>query len=188
MKTIYMPIGISGSGKSTYFHKSFLSDFPEVRKILIQHDILLSDIIVSTDSIRIELYDDVNATYGHVKVFDLAYKRSNELLDNYGIAVFDALNVTAFARKDIFNNISSDKRVAIVFKPDIELSNLRIKNQIENNEQRSNVPPERVEKQYISFIRSVMNDEKYDGSWSKKHKDKIKKQLSTKFTTIKFNG
>lgn len=87
MVELMILIGPSGAGKSTYA-KKFQEQNPSYR-------------IVSTDSIRKELFgsEDYQA-YGD-KVFALAYKRIRDYLQNNNDVIFDATNLTFKARKEV---------------------------------------------------------------------------------------
>jgi predicted kinase len=188
---LYLPIGISGSGKSTYFKNNFLIDFPEVSKILDINELSLSDIIVCPDNIRLELFGDIDAGnkgdwWNSKKAWSVAYDRVEKLLKEYGVAILDAVNTNSSTRSGILKNYEYAKKTALVFRPDIESSNCRIRKQIENSEIRSDVPIEVLERQFTDFKKSVVNDLKYDGEWNNDVKNKIKNQLNKKFSTIKF--
>ena len=188
---LYMPIGISGSGKSTYFKKNFLKDYPEVKNILEKNNLTIDDILICPDNIRLELYDDINAGnngdwWRSKKAWNIAYDRINKSLKQNGIAILDAINTNNSTRNKIVKKFSNVKKIAIVFKPDVNVSNFRIRKQIENDEVRSDVPKEVLERQYNDFKKSVVNNLKYEGEWNDDCKNKIKKQLSKKFTKIDF--
>jgi len=188
---LYFPIGISGSGKSTYFNNVFLNDFPEVKKILDKNGLTIDDIRIAPDDIRLELYGDINAGnsgdwWRSKKAWEVAYARIKVLLKEYGVAVLDAINTNSTTRNSSIKQFLDVKKTAIVFRPGVEISNHRIRSQIDNGEIRSNVPYEVIQRQFNDFKKSVVNDLKYDGEWDDTFKNKIKNQLNKKFSTVKF--
>ena len=86
MLTAFMVCGPSGCGKTTFVNK-FIKDHPEV-------------INVSTDAIRAELWgDEADQQHGDI-VFQTAFKRITESLQNKCSIIFDATNLNARHRAD----------------------------------------------------------------------------------------
>ena len=83
--TLYVMCGLQGSGKSTYAKRT---KFPTVVTV------------VSSDEIRKEFPDAKNDT-----VFQILYKRVNELLAQDKSVVLDATNITIKSRRQIFQNV-----------------------------------------------------------------------------------
>lgn len=95
MNTIYTLIRIPGSGKSTFAKQN------------------CNCVVVSTDDIRKELFGDEAIQEQGKRVFDIAYKRIQQALDNNQNVIFDATNVTKKSRKRILQ--FKAKHIAIVF-------------------------------------------------------------------------
>ena len=139
MKQLYLTIGISGSGKSTYLKKHFK---PEV--------------IVNPDSIRKELAGDTSDHTMEAVVWATATKRIKDSLEKNGIAVLDATNVNARYRRGLlspFKKMSDVETIALVFPSNSELSKGRIKKDVEFGIDRSRVPDDVVDKQLKDYER-----------------------------------
>ena len=153
-KTLFMLIGISGSGKSTYLKNKFLNDFPELSMYLKEKDSELSELIVSGDDLRRELTGDVNNHEKEKLIWtSLIPTKIKENLTEHKYAILDATNVSK--RKDFLKKFKNVRKIGIVFKPDVELSWERICEDMNNSVDRSNVPLEAIETQYEKFKNSV---------------------------------
>jgi predicted kinase len=84
MAKLYTMVGVPGSGKSTIAKQ------------------IPNTVIVSSDSIRKELYGAEEIQGDGKQVFDLVYKRIGEELAKGNDVVFDATNRTPAARKAVF--------------------------------------------------------------------------------------
>lgn len=137
----YMPIGISGSGKSTMIRKFFNMDN-----------------VVEPDGIRRELTGNVSDQTQNARVWQIAKERVLELLNNRKYAVLDALNVNSKNRKDFLDNLPSGiKKIAIILESNVELSIQRVENDIKNNVDRSNVPSHAIQRQYEMYQNGFAN-------------------------------
>jgi predicted kinase len=172
MKTLYFSSGISGSGKDFYLYNRFLLDFPEVKEVLDKHQIEFKDLIVCPDDLRRELLGSVNEQSKGDYIFAEAKRRINDKLDEYGIAIFNATTLSKNRLKFI-NNIHSNNKVMLVLKPDVNLSWERIKEQINNGEDRSAVPFDVINRQYYNFKLQIIGDENWDEIWNDVVKEKI---------------
>ena len=184
MRKLYFTIGISGSGKSYYFNNSFLYDFSDVAKILTEKGLTLADIKVCPDDIRREVCGDVSDMSRDSYVWKLAEKRVKENLDEYGLALFDAVGAGK-SRKKFLKKFNADK-IALVFKPDAKLSISRITNDINEGVDRSKVPAVAVYGQLKAFKNNVINDPNWDGIWSKTTENKINEKLDSEFKEVFF--
>lgn len=190
-KTLIMSVGISGSGKSTYFKKRLLKDFPEIAERLEELNLTVEDIVVCPDLIRKELYGDINA--GHFgdesyKAWCVAEERLRERLKNYGYAVIDGINTHGGLRNKFVKRFKNTTKIAIVFRPQIDLYFERIQNDIKNNVDRVVLTYEAMEHQLKAFKNSVIRDQKWDGLWTKAIKEKITKNLTEerRFHEVRF--
>ena len=142
-----IPIGISGSGKSKWI--ASLGD---------------GYAIISPDDIRRELTGDVSNQTRNREVFEIAIDRAINTLNMLTNVVFDATNVTSRERRKMLNHIRNNVVVdftayAKVFDVDPEICKARIKKDIDNGVDRSNVPPEAIDKQYLKFNSGLKNIE-----------------------------
>lgn len=139
MSRLILPIGISGSGKSYIYNKDY--------KDCVQ---------VSPDLIREELTGDISNQTKNKEVFKLAFDRVDEYLNKGQDVFFDATNVNKSQRKNFTDKyIGTDVEVIYVILPaDIDLSWKRIRKDIREGKNRSDVP-------YFALVRQK---EQYDKS------------------------
>lgn len=139
MSNLVLPIGISGSGKSYIYNKDY--------KDCVQ---------VSPDLIREELTGSISNQSKNKEVFQLAFERVDYYLNNGKDVFFDATNVNKSQRKNFTDKyIGTDVNVIYVVLPaDIDLSWKRIRSDIREKKNRSDVP-------YFALVRQK---EQYDKS------------------------
>lgn len=147
MSKLILPIGISGSGKSYIYNKDY--------KDCVQ---------VSPDLIREELTGDISNQTKNKEVFKLAFKRVDEYLNKGMDVFFDATNVNKSQRKNFTDKyIGTDVNVIYVVLPtDIDLSWKRIRKDISEKKNRSDVPHfvlVRQKEQYDNSLKLGFNDE-----------------------------
>ena len=139
MSNLVLPIGISGSGKSYIYNRDY-KDYVQV----------------SPDLIREELTGSISDQSKNKEVFKLAFERVDEYLNKGQDVFFDATNVNKTQRKNFTDRyIGSDVNVIYVVLPaDVDLSWKRIRKDIRENKNRSDVP-------YFALVRQK---EQYDKS------------------------
>ena len=139
MANLVLPIGISGSGKSYIYNRDY-KDYVQV----------------SPDLIREELTGSISDQSKNKEVFKLAFERVDEYLNKGQDVFFDATNVNKTQRKNFTDKyIGSDVNVIYVVLPaDVDLSWKRIRKDIRENKNRSDVP-------YFALVRQK---EQYDKS------------------------
>ena len=147
MAKLILPIGISGSGKSYIYNKDY--------KDCVQ---------VSPDLIREELTGDISNQSKNKEVFKLAFERVDEYLNKGQNVFFDATNVNKSQRKNFIDKYKdTDVEVIYVILPaDIDLSWKRIRADIRDNKNRSDVPYfalVRQKEQYDKSLEVGFNDE-----------------------------
>ena len=147
MSKLILPIGISGSGKSYIYNKDY--------KNCVQ---------VSPDLIREELTGDISNQTKNKEVFKLAFKRVDECLNKGMDVFFDATNVNKSQRKNFTDKyIGTDVNVIYVVLPtDIDLSWKRIRKDISEKKNRSDVPHfvlVRQKEQYDNSLKLGFDDE-----------------------------
>ena len=125
MPVLYMPIGIPGSGKSTYYKNNFNED---------------KTVLISSDAIRKEVFGDENDQEHNSEVFELMRKRTIDALKKNKDVYYDATNISSKRRIALFNcskDIRNAEKVAIVFCTPLEVA-------IERNNNRERKVPEDV--------------------------------------------
>lgn len=136
-KTFYVMIGVPGSGKS-----AFARSIPNA-------------VVISTDSIREEMYGDrINAdtTRKNVDVFKAAYKSITDTVwnkDDSRDVVFDATNTTKRGRKEVLRRLygAGCRKVAVLCMPPLWMC-------FRNNEaQKTAIPQKVIGRMYRQLVR-----------------------------------
>ena len=148
-KKIIIPVGISGSGKSTYFMKKILRGK------------ISSNMIVSPDAIRRELTGNVSDMSQDKEVWATTFVRLRVAIEKYGLAVLDATNTTKFLRVRTLAPFNDCRKEAIVFECDPEVAISRVNTDLKLNVDRSAVPPEVIRKQFKNLNKGL-NSLKYE--------------------------
>ncbi len=140
-----MLIGIPGSGKSTYL-RSISSDNIK---------------IVCPDDIRRELTGNISDQSKNGEVWD---KAKQDILNNISqgfYTILDATNVNTKARRNMLSLVKSNfpdiNTYATLFDADPEVSKQRIKKDITNKVDRSNVPDEVIDRMYQQYLETLNN-------------------------------
>lgn len=139
-----MLIGIPGSGKSTYLRT--IAN-PNV-------------IVVCPDNIRKELTGNISDQSRNRDVWSLTDKRIVKNLHDGKYVILDATNVGTRNRVSMLNRLKSIiggglKTYATVFEGNPDLSKSRIAKDIKNGVDRSNVPPEIVDRMYEQYLETI---------------------------------
>ena len=137
-KTVIVPVGISGSGKSTYLKKHFPLH-----------------IIVSPDEIRQEITGRISDMSQDSEVWATVYVRMRVALEQYGKVVLDATNVTKFLRIRTMAPFSDCRKEALVFDCDPEVAIGRVNKDLEQSVNRSAVPESVIRKQYKNLTKGL---------------------------------
>ena len=137
---IIVPIGISGSGKSWLY------------KMKYNHLALLSP-----DLIRKELTGNIGDQSKNKEVFDEVDRRVDMMVKKGESFFYDATNVNSEFRKKFVNRFrGTDIKIIYVILPsDVEASYKRIKNDLSNNVDRSDVPLKALERQMDLYNQSL---------------------------------
>lgn len=141
-----IPVGISGSGKSSWIKSQTDSNTK----------------VVSPDDIRREILGSVNDQSRGSEIFNIAYQRVIDALNTKNSVIFDATNVSSSDRRNMLkyikNNVNIDfDAYAKIFDVNPDITKERIKKDIEAGVDRSNVPPEAIDRQYEKFIGGLDN-------------------------------
>ena len=128
-KTLILMIGVPASGKSTIAQRIFKEYFIPV---------------VSSDSVREQLYGDENIQGSPNAVFAEVYRQANAFLETAGVCIIDATNVNRQNRLQAIVQTLPSEVVYIVADTDIEFAMQR------NHLRERKVPPfviERMDRQ-----------------------------------------
>lgn len=130
MSKFFMMIGLPGSGKST-----------EAKRIAEKENA----VIVSSDSIRKELYGNEEIQTDPAKVFRLVEARIKEALKNGRNAIMDATNISGKRRKAWLEGLKDCEKIAVLMATPLDVC-------ISRNADRERVVPEDViRKMYTNF-------------------------------------
>lgn len=143
---LILPVGVSGSGKSTYIRKHL----PYTK-------------VVSPDLIRKEMLGYVGFDPSiEDEVWSTAYERTAKILEEGKNVIFDATNVTRFTRVKTIAQIESRisypvRRKGIIFQPRVSDKKLRerIQKDLDDGIDRSDVPLNIISKQRKNFEDSL---------------------------------
>lgn len=156
MPTVYMLIGLPGSGKSTY-----------AEKLAKEKDA----IIVSTDKIREELFGDEaiqeNERYDNNTVFSLAYTRTKMAMLEGKNIIFDATNINRKKRKYFLEILSKEyfwslRNTDYTYRFHAILIATPYEKCLKNNLNRRRVVPEEVIKRMMCNFEVPMKFEGWD--------------------------
>lgn len=148
---LILPVGISGSGKSTWIKS--------------QQD--SNTIVISPDEIRKELTGNISDQSKNAQVFEIADKRVADALNAGKNVIFDATNIKSRDRKSLmeYMKVHVDmpfEGFAKIFDVSPEIAKQRVKKDVESGIERSNVPDWAIDRQYQAFIND-MNSIELDG-------------------------
>lgn len=137
-------VGISGSGKSTWLNSFDLTNFN----------------VISPDNIRREITGSISDQTKNREVFQISYDRIVQSLNNSKSVVFDATNVSSRDRRSVLDHVKQNVTAnfdayAKVFDADPETSKARIRKDIENGVDRSDVPDTAIDRQYQNFTNDL---------------------------------
>jgi len=147
---IIIPIGISGSGKSRLYDMEY-QDYVKV----------------CPDDIRRELTGNISDQSRNREVFELAQKMIDDCIANDRDVFYDATNINSEYRKKFVNKYKgTDVKIVYVILPaDVNVSNERIKNDLNTGVDRSNVSYQVLLRQYEMYketLNSQFKDENVD--------------------------
>lgn len=141
---LILPVGISGSGKSTWIKS--------------QTD--PNTVIVSPDDIRRELTGCISDQTKNGQVWSTAFDRIVQALSADKNVILDATNIKSGDRKRLMNHlkVNVDKpfdAFAKIFNIDPEIAKQRVRKDIANGVDRSNVPDFAIDRQYRDFVDGI---------------------------------
>ena len=140
---IIVPIGISGSGKTRLYNMRY-SDLT----------------LVSPDLIRKELTGSISDQRKNREVFEEVDRRVVDLVKKGESFFYDATNVNSEFRKKFVEQFrGTDVKVIYVVLPaDIQVSYIRIKQDLKNNVERSRVPFDALIRQKGFYNQSIKSN------------------------------
>jgi len=144
---IIIPIGISGSGKSRLYDMEY-QDY----------------VNVCPDDIRRELTGNISDQSRNKEVFKIAQKMIDDRIANDRDVFYDVTNINTEYRKKFVNKYKgTDVKIIYVILPvDVNVSNERIKNDLNNKVDRSKVSYQVLLRQYEMYketLNSQFKDE-----------------------------
>jgi predicted kinase len=114
--------------------------------------------VVSLDEIRRQL-GNISDVSRDVEVVRIGKSRLKSLLEQGKNVIFDATNIKSQYRKDILEGLPPCKKKAKVFHVDPEEAKRRIKLDIQNKVDRSNVPDEVIDNMYMHYKKTMDDNE-----------------------------
>lgn len=140
---IIVPIGISGSGKTRLYNMRY-SDLT----------------LVSPDLIRKDLTGSISDQRKNREVFEEVDRRVADLVKKGESFFYDATNVNSEFRKKFVEQFrGTDVKVIYVVLPaDIQVSYIRIKQDLKNNVERSRVPFDALIRQKGFYNQSIKSN------------------------------
>ncbi len=135
LPTLTFLIGIPGSGKSTFINNNKFEN----------------TLIINPDSIRKELTGNISDRTRNYEVWTIAKQRAKEALSKNINVIIDGTNTAKSRRLQFINGLPPHKLQAKRFEGNPEETFQRIKKQLENGEDRSNVPLEAINNIYNTF-------------------------------------
>ena len=141
---LILPVGISGSGKSTWINANTDSN----------------TIVVSPDNIRKELTGNISDQSKNDLIWTIAFKKIVHALNSGKNVILDATNIESNNRKKLLNYLRDNvdrpfDAFAKIFIVDPEIAKQRVKNDIEKGIDRSNVPDWVIDRQYKKFVNDI---------------------------------
>ncbi len=138
-----MPIGIPGSGKSRFI-RSLNASFH----------------IESSDNIRKKLTGNVSDISRDKEVFEIAHKNISASLREGKHAALDATNVDHKRRKEFLEGLPPHRRRFKLIEADPKVAKERIKKDLEDGKDRSNVPDRVVDTSFKKLQEGLKHLEK----------------------------
>lgn len=137
---LLLPIGISGSGKSSWISSNTDSN----------------TVVVCPDDIRRELTGSVSDQSKNAEVWSITFKRLADALNAGKDVILDATNVKARDRRGLMTFLKEKVKrpfdaYAKIFDVDPEIAKKRVRGDIERGVDRSDVPDFAIDKQHQSF-------------------------------------
>ena len=141
LPVLLITVGIPGSGKSTWIQSQ--KGFE----------------VVSLDKIRKQLTGSTTNQSREKEVVDIGKNKIRQLLNAGKNVIYDATNVKYWFRNSMLKGLPPHIKKAKIFHVDPEEAKKRIRQDIENKVDRSNVPPEKIDELYTHFTNTINKHE-----------------------------
>ncbi len=162
MSKLTVLCGLPASGKSTFAQE--LEDETSV--------------ILSSDDIRKELFDDINHQDSNKKVFETMNQRAQELLKQGKNVIYDATNINRKRRVHLINNVlKADEYIVYYFNKHI--SNVKF-----NNLKRERVVPEHVIDNMYKTMQIPVKNEGWDKVYYVSGKNKYLSRFAQEYEEL----
>jgi predicted kinase/LysM repeat protein len=152
-KRVILPLGISGSGKSTW-----ISSLPNDTYF-----------VISPDEMRIEFTGNINDKSKDAEIYEEVKKRTIDAVNKGKQVIIDSTNLQKDRRRDFINAIKNaipDISIQYKLMPlNANISKQRIKAQIEKGENRANVPDSTIDR-HVLLYKEMLNDIKEEAMTS----------------------
>lgn len=137
-KDIFMTVGIPGCGKSTFLNETFYTHLS-----------------IGKDDIRREVLGDINDnSKSNSGLVNREYiKRANKILNDYELVVLDETGLFTQNIHKTLSKLPQVRRTAFVFESNPEVSKMRIRKDIQEGKDRSNVPEKVIDKFFKDYKR-----------------------------------
>ena len=144
-KRIILPLGTSGSGKSTWI-KSLPKD---------------TYIVISPDEMRVEFTGNMNDKSKDAEIYEEVKKRAIDAVNTGKQVIIDSTNLQKERRRDFINAVKTaipDVSLEYKLMPlNADLAKQRIRTQIENGENRADVPESTIDR-HANLYKEMLND------------------------------
>ena len=147
--TVYVLVGIPGSGKS-FFAKQVLMNHPWYHRVY-----------VSSDDIRGELCGDAADQSQNWKVFEIFYDRARKAIKGGSDVILDATHLTKKSRRKCRSRFKDLDCSFIAIQMDTP-----VEEATQRNQNRERVVPDYAMRRMINFYEPVSNDEGFDSIWN----------------------
>lgn len=132
MNKFIMLIGLPGVGKDYLINSVLKYTYPNA-------------VILSSDDIRAEVFNDVNDQKHNGEVFTIMKKRTLDALKSGNDVIYNATNINAKKRIALLNELPKCERIAYLLLADIDLI------LYQNSQRDRNVPEDVINRMYKSF-------------------------------------
>ncbi len=146
-KSIILPIGTSGSGKSTWIRK-------------IQNETDNAFVVIEPDAIRYEITGSKSNKSKDKEVYELAYKRIISAVNKNKSVIFDTTNLEKERRQELYNALKNAKDVNFKYKLmplNPELAKQRIKKDLQEGKDRADVPDSTIDRHTKSYNQMLVD-------------------------------
>lgn len=151
MQIVVLPIGSSGSGKSTWIQKINADN---------------RFVVISADMIRIELTGSIDDKSHDAKIYDMIKRRAVIELKFSKNVIIDTTNLQTARRRDFLDYLARFAGVNYevkykLFQVEPSVAKARIAKQLANSEHRANVPDDTIDR-HAELYKIALEDIKFE--------------------------